>query len=206
MPGDGCWLGSGSRQFRGAGHGARRERSPRRYPVGCDDACNGRSYDISSATEEPIHCKDSGHSAHCQGSELRPAPLCRIGCRRNSIQALRPSYAFDAGLTSSGLEPYPLGDFMADIHSSHAAPEEVTGKLHDLLATLWSRSQQSITDRLDVLRTALRTLRTNPAEKNARRGGADAAHKLAGILGTFGLPEGTNLARRIEVMLEAPAP
>jgi len=95
---------------------------------------------------------------------------------------------------------------MADIHSSHAAPEEVTGKLHDLLATLWSRSQQSITDRLDVLRTALRTLRTNPAEKNARRGGADAAHKLAGILGTFGLPEGTNLARRIEVMLEAPAP
>ena len=95
---------------------------------------------------------------------------------------------------------------MADIHSSHAAPEEVTGKLHDLLATLWSRSQQNITERLNVLRTAHHTLRTNPAEKNARRAGADAAHKLAGILGTFGLPEGTNLARRIEGMLEAPAP
>lgn len=95
---------------------------------------------------------------------------------------------------------------MADIHSSQAAPEEVTGKLHDLLATLWSRSQQSITDRLDVLRTAHRTLHTNVADKNARRAGADAAHKLAGILGTFGLPEGTNLARRIEAMLEAPAP
>jgi HPt (histidine-containing phosphotransfer) domain-containing protein len=49
-------------------------------------------------------------------------------------------------------------------------------------------------------------LRTNPAEKHARRAGADAAHKLAGILGTFGLPEGTDLARRIEVMLEAAAP
>jgi HPt (histidine-containing phosphotransfer) domain-containing protein len=95
---------------------------------------------------------------------------------------------------------------MADIHSSHAAPEEVTGKLHDLLATLWSRSQQNITDRLDVVRTAHRALRTNPAEKNARRAGSDAAHKLAGILGTFGLPEGTDLARRIEVMLEAAAP
>jgi HPt (histidine-containing phosphotransfer) domain-containing protein len=59
---------------------------------------------------------------------------------------------------------------------------------------------------LDVLRTAHRTLRTNPADKNARRAGADAAHKLAGILGTFGLPEGTNLARRIEVMLETDAP
>jgi HPt (histidine-containing phosphotransfer) domain-containing protein len=95
---------------------------------------------------------------------------------------------------------------MADIHPPHAAPEEVTGKLHDLLATLWSRSQQNISDRLDVLRTAHRTLRTNPADNNARRAGADAAHKLAGILGTFGLPEGTNLARRIEVMLESATP
>ena len=94
---------------------------------------------------------------------------------------------------------------MADIRSPHAAPEEVTGKLHDLLATLWSRSQQTISDRLDVLRTAHRSLRTNPADKNAHRAGADAAHKLAGILGTFGLPDGTNLARRVEVMLESAA-
>jgi HPt (histidine-containing phosphotransfer) domain-containing protein len=91
-------------------------------------------------------------------------------------------------------------------HSPHAAPEEVTGKLYDLLATLWSRSRQTINDRLDVLRTTHRALRTNAADKNARRAGADAAHKLAGILGTFGLPEGTNLARRVEVMLEADAP
>jgi len=95
---------------------------------------------------------------------------------------------------------------MADIHSPHATPDEVTGKLHDLLATLWSRSQQNIRERLDVLRTAHRTLRTGPADANARRAGADAAHKLAGILGTFGLPEGTNLARRIEVMLESTVP
>jgi HPt (histidine-containing phosphotransfer) domain-containing protein len=95
---------------------------------------------------------------------------------------------------------------MADPRSSHAAPEEVTGKLHDLLSTLWSRSRETITERLDVLRTTNRVLRTNPADKNARRAGADAAHKLAGILGTFGLPDGTNLARHVEVMLESPAP
>ena len=95
---------------------------------------------------------------------------------------------------------------MADIRSPHAAPEEVTGKLHDLLATLWSRSQQNIRERLDVLRTAHRTLRSNPTDNNDRRAGADAAHKLAGILGTFGLPEGTNLARRIEVMLDSASP
>lgn len=95
---------------------------------------------------------------------------------------------------------------MADTHSPHAAPEEVTGKLHDLLATLWSRSRQTISERLDVLRTTHRALRANAADTNARRAGADAAHKLAGILGTFGLPAGTDLARRIEVMLESATP
>jgi HPt (histidine-containing phosphotransfer) domain-containing protein len=95
---------------------------------------------------------------------------------------------------------------MADPRPPQAAPEEVTGKLHDLLATLWSRSRETISERLDVLRTTHRALRANPADKNARRAGADAAHKLAGILGTFGLPEGTNLARHAEVMLESAAP
>ncbi|HMJ22046.1 MAG TPA: Hpt domain-containing protein [Terriglobales bacterium] len=95
---------------------------------------------------------------------------------------------------------------MADPRPPQAAPEEVTGKLHDLLATLWSRSRETIGERLDVLRTTLRVLRANPADKNARRAGADAAHKLAGILGTFGLPEGTNLARHVEVTLESAAP
>lgn len=95
---------------------------------------------------------------------------------------------------------------MADTHSPHAAPEEVTGKLHELLTTLWSRSRQTIGDRLDVLRTSHRTLRLSPSDMHARRTGADAAHKLAGILGTFGLPDGTELARRIEIMLESPAP
>ena len=95
---------------------------------------------------------------------------------------------------------------MADIRSPHAAPEEVTGKLHDLLATLWERSRQTISERVEVLRAAHRNLRTNPADKNARRAGADAAHKLAGILGTFGLPDGTNLARRVELLLEASVP
>jgi HPt (histidine-containing phosphotransfer) domain-containing protein len=95
---------------------------------------------------------------------------------------------------------------MADPRPPHAAPEEVTGKLHDLLATLWSRSRETISERLEVLRTTHRALRANPADKNARRAGADAAHKLAGILGTFGLPDGTNLARQVEVMLESATP
>ncbi len=35
-----------------------------------------------------------------------------------------------------------------------------------------------------------------------RRGAADTAHKLAGSLGMFGYPRGTELAREIEQLLE----
>lgn len=35
-----------------------------------------------------------------------------------------------------------------------------------------------------------------------RRGAMDTAHKLAGSLGMFGYPRGTELAREIEQMLE----
>jgi HPt (histidine-containing phosphotransfer) domain-containing protein len=94
---------------------------------------------------------------------------------------------------------------MADLHSPQGKPEEVTGKLHELLTNLWTRSQQTIGERLDVLRASHRTLRVNPADPGARRAGADAAHKLAGILGTFGLPAGTEIARRIEVLLDSSA-
>lgn len=95
---------------------------------------------------------------------------------------------------------------MADSPSPQGAPDEVAGKLHDLLSTLWSRSQQTIGDRLNVLRATHHSLSENHTDAQARKSGADAAHKLAGILGTFGLPEGTELARRTEVMLESPAP
>ncbi len=95
---------------------------------------------------------------------------------------------------------------MADLPSPKGVPEDVSAQLHELLSTLWSRSSETIADRLNVLRGALRALRIQPADAAARKSGADAAHKLAGILGTFGLPEGTELARRAEVMLESKAP
>ncbi len=95
---------------------------------------------------------------------------------------------------------------MSKLHNSPANPDEVAGKLHDLLVTLWARSRQTIGERLDVLEAAHKALKISPSDPAARRSGADAAHKLAGILGTFGLPHGTEVARRIEVMLEAQAP
>jgi HPt (histidine-containing phosphotransfer) domain-containing protein len=84
--------------------------------------------------------------------------------------------------------------------------DETAAKLHDLLATLWCRSQETIAERLAVVRASYQSLQKNAADRAARRSGADAAHKLAGILGTFGLPAGTELARQTEIALEADAP
>ena len=84
--------------------------------------------------------------------------------------------------------------------------DEAAAKLHDLLATLWCRSEDMIAERLEVLRSSYRRLLENSADEGARRTGADAAHKLAGILGTFGLPAGTEFARQTEVALEARSP
>lgn len=95
---------------------------------------------------------------------------------------------------------------MADVPSPQGAPDDVSAQLHELLSTLWSRSRETILERLDVLRVTLRCLRTNPADAGARKSGGDAAHKLAGILGTFGLPHGTELARRTELVLESTEP
>ena len=74
-------------------------------------------------------------------------------------------------------------------------------KLHDLLATLWEQRKGILLDRLRVLKESIADLEVTRSAESRKRG-AETAHKLAGILGTFGLPRGTELAREAEVMLE----
>jgi HPt (histidine-containing phosphotransfer) domain-containing protein len=109
----------------------------------------------------------------------------------------------------------PDGNSEEKAHSPENTPAARTGEsrpacpetarpLHELLAALWNRSQSLIAERLVVLREAQQQLTLNASDAAARSQGADAAHKLAGILGTFGLPEGTELARSAEMLLEQP--
>ena len=81
-----------------------------------------------------------------------------------------------------------------------SSPAEAQKILHDLLETLWEQRKSSVVDRLNTLQQAVRNLDHSPTVKS-REAGIDAAHKLAGILGTFGLPRGTDLAREMEVAM-----
>uniref|UniRef100_B8HL49 Multi-component transcriptional regulator, winged helix family n=1 Tax=Cyanothece sp. (strain PCC 7425 / ATCC 29141) TaxID=395961 RepID=B8HL49_CYAP4 len=73
-------------------------------------------------------------------------------------------------------------------------------------AGLWQKHQGLILERLTLLRQAVNALQQGNLQPKLRQNAAQAAHKLAGILGMFDLDRGTTLARTAEDILEPPAP
>jgi HPt (histidine-containing phosphotransfer) domain-containing protein len=69
----------------------------------------------------------------------------------------------------------------------------------DALAKLWTKFLPEILDRVHILESAGAALSAGRLGAEERGAAAAAAHKLAGVLGTFGLAEGTALAREAEV-------
>jgi HPt (histidine-containing phosphotransfer) domain-containing protein len=72
-------------------------------------------------------------------------------------------------------------------------------KLQNMLSALWDRSRHTVMERAARLQSAGVLLDENRRDEAARQNAVDSAHKLAGVLGTFGLPRGTELAREAEI-------
>ena len=72
-----------------------------------------------------------------------------------------------------------------------------------MLAALWQRNQPLMLDRINQLRDAGRSLTAGTLTETQRAEAASTAHKMCGTLGTFGYPRGTELARELEMLLEA---
>lgn len=87
--------------------------------------------------------------------------------------------------------------------SKHDLPP-ANEQLKLLLLKLWETSKATIAERLETIRQAQAQMAKNALKAVERKNAVDAAHKLAGILGTFGLPEGTELARQVEEGLAVP--
>jgi HPt (histidine-containing phosphotransfer) domain-containing protein len=66
------------------------------------------------------------------------------------------------------------------------------------LARLWTRFLPEIENRVAILETAAASLAAGSLTAEKKQAAHDAAHKLAGTLGTFGLHRGTDLARHAE--------
>lgn len=64
---------------------------------------------------------------------------------------------------------------------------------------LWSRFLPEMRDRVAVLSAAAAAVVSKNLTPPQRKDAHAAAHKLAGVLGTFGLARGTELARELEL-------
>jgi HPt (histidine-containing phosphotransfer) domain-containing protein len=71
-------------------------------------------------------------------------------------------------------------------------------KLQIMLSAVWERSRHTVAERAALLQKAGALLTENRMDEATQQRAVDSAHKLAGVLGTFGLPRGTDLAREAE--------
>ena len=84
---------------------------------------------------------------------------------------------------------------------------EQQGTTFATLTRLWGqRVRATVMGRLDVLERATATLLEGNLDDELRREAESEAHKLGGLVGTYGYSEGTRLAKMLERMLEAGSP
>jgi HPt (histidine-containing phosphotransfer) domain-containing protein len=79
-------------------------------------------------------------------------------------------------------------------------------KLQSMLSALWDRSRHTVAERASLLQSAGSLLSDGRLDEATRQAAIDSAHKLAGVLGTFGLPHGTELAREAEIIFGRSTP
>ncbi|MGH9604137.1 MAG: Hpt domain-containing protein [Terracidiphilus sp.] len=70
--------------------------------------------------------------------------------------------------------------------------------LGDALDRLWTRFLPEIEQRVAMLKSSAAAAAVGSLTQAQWEAAHSAAHKLAGVLGTFGLAEGTTLARELE--------
>jgi HPt (histidine-containing phosphotransfer) domain-containing protein len=72
--------------------------------------------------------------------------------------------------------------------------------MHEALDRLWKQFLPQIEERVAALESAATALSAGRLARDQRDAAHAAAHKLAGVLGTFGLTRGTVLAQEAEVL------
>jgi HPt (histidine-containing phosphotransfer) domain-containing protein len=81
----------------------------------------------------------------------------------------------------------------------HSQPGPLTNAaLSQAMDELWARFLPDVRQRVSVLEATAQAAREGKLTAKQSEAAQSAAHKLAGVLGTFGLMEGTALARGLE--------
>jgi HPt (histidine-containing phosphotransfer) domain-containing protein len=72
--------------------------------------------------------------------------------------------------------------------------------LVEALDRMWAQFLPLMEERVSLLEQAATAFSANKLSTQQHQAATTAAHKLAGVLGTFGLTKGTVLARELEIM------
>ncbi|MGD0731578.1 MAG: Hpt domain-containing protein [Terracidiphilus sp.] len=75
--------------------------------------------------------------------------------------------------------------------------------LNDALDRMWTQFLPKMEERVTLLESAAAAFAAGRLSAEQRQAASAAAHKLAGVLGSFGLARGTELARELEVLYSA---
>jgi HPt (histidine-containing phosphotransfer) domain-containing protein len=78
--------------------------------------------------------------------------------------------------------------------------------MSEALGRLWTKFLPEIENRLTILKHTTDALNSGLLSTQQREAAHQAAHKLSGVLGTFGLHRGTELARQAELLLAEEIP
>lgn len=78
-------------------------------------------------------------------------------------------------------------------------------QLQAVLADVWQKSLPLLKQRVTVLEQGVAALAAGRLAERLRAQAGEEAHKLAGLLGMFGYPEGTDAARMLEITFDARA-
>ncbi|MFT4111144.1 Hpt domain-containing protein [Silvibacterium sp.] len=82
---------------------------------------------------------------------------------------------------------------------SESSPElSAEQKIQQALRGIWISSRATLEERISVLAQAQQALAAGALSPELQKLAESAAHKLAGVLGTFGLPQGSALATKLE--------
>ncbi|WP_022927925.1 Hpt domain-containing protein [Patulibacter americanus] len=83
------------------------------------------------------------------------------------------------------------------------APPNAADGLEDALRALWDRTLPRVLGRIAVLDEAAAALAAGRLDDELCDRARIEAHRLAGTLGTMGLPDASPVAKRLERLLEA---
>lgn len=81
--------------------------------------------------------------------------------------------------------------------------ENAPNPLAEAMNRLWTKHLPQMKGRVATLQKAAENLTNGTLSSEEQQRAAAEAHKLAGVLGTFGLNEGTELAREAEALYES---